>query len=104
MPATTQQYWRVTMKKYLAIAAAILISSAGPSFAFGFSPGTSSGFGRGEMTTTSRGPIMTTGRVGQLETTTLPGSAEQGLLMNNGNGTSTLIVPGGASQTVVTPR
>jgi hypothetical protein len=97
-------HWSATMKKYLPIAAAILIASAGPSFAFGFSPGTSSGFGRGEITTTSRGPIVTTGRIGQMETTTLPGSAGQGLLMDNGNGTSTLIIPGGAPQTVVTPR
>jgi hypothetical protein len=97
------------MKKYLPIAAAILMASTAPSFALGFSSGTSfggtsSGFNPGRMVMTSRGPIVTTGRVGQMETTTLPGSAGQGLLMDNGNGTSTLLVPGGAPQTVVTPR
>jgi hypothetical protein len=53
---------------------------------------------------TSRGPAFITGSVGSMQTTTLPGSAAQGLLMNNGNGTSTLIVPGGLPQVVATPR
>jgi hypothetical protein len=39
-----------------------------------------------------------------MQTTTLPGSAGQGLLMNNGNGTSTLLVPGGVPQVAATPR
>jgi hypothetical protein len=58
----------------------------------------------GQSVITSRGPAFVTGHLGALETTTVPGSGGQGLLMNNGNGTSTLIVPGGVPQTVVTPR
>jgi hypothetical protein len=53
---------------------------------------------------TSRGPAYVTGNLGAMQTTTLPGSGGQGFLMNNGNGTSTLIVPGGLPQTVATPR
>jgi hypothetical protein len=49
-------------------------------------------------------PAFVTGQVGSFATTTLPGRGGQGLLMNNGNGTSTLIVPGGIPQTVATPR
>jgi hypothetical protein len=93
------------MKKYLPIAAAVLALSAGSAFAQGFNSGTSGGLGQGQALMTSRGgPIVTTGRVGQMQTTTLPGSAGQGLLMTNGNGTSTLIVPGGLPETLATPR
>jgi hypothetical protein len=47
--------------------------------------------------------VVTTGRIGGMQTTTLPGGAGQGILMNNGNGTSTLIGPGTFS-TMPTPR
>jgi hypothetical protein len=53
---------------------------------------------------TSRGPAFVTGNLGSFQTTTIPGSAGEGLLMNNGNGTSTLLTPGGIPQTVATPR
>jgi len=53
---------------------------------------------------TARGPAYITGNFGSLQTTTLPGSAGQGLLMNNGNGTSTLVAPGSLPQVVATPR
>lgn len=53
---------------------------------------------------TSRGPAYITGNVGSLQTTTLPGTGQSGLLMNNGNGTSTLLPPGGMPQIVATPR
>jgi hypothetical protein len=58
----------------------------------------------GQSVMTARGPAVVTGSVGSMYTTTLPGSAGSGLLMNNGNGTSTLIVPGGVPQVVATPR
>ncbi|HTW72207.1 MAG TPA: hypothetical protein VME47_20160 [Acetobacteraceae bacterium] len=58
----------------------------------------------GQAFMTAHGPAFVTGQLGSMETTTLPGSSEQGLLMNNNNGTSTLIVPGGLPQTVATPR
>jgi hypothetical protein len=53
---------------------------------------------------TSRGPAVITGNFGSLQTTTLPAAPGQGLLMNNGNGTSTLLTPGGLPQVVATPR
>ena len=53
---------------------------------------------------TARGPAYITGNYGSAQTTTLPGSAGQGLLMNNGNGTSTLVAPGQLPQVVATPR
>ena len=58
----------------------------------------------GQVIVTGRGPVFTTGRVGVAQTTTLPGGAGEGLLMNNGNGTSTLTGPGGIVTTVPTPR
>src|SRR5689334_7483456 len=45
----------------------------------------------GRVFGTLRGPAYVTGSIGSLQTTTVPGSAGQGLLMNNGNGTSTLV-------------
>jgi len=53
---------------------------------------------------TSGGPAFITGTFGAMQTTTLPGSAGQGLLMSNGNGTSTLLAPGVPPQVVATPR
>lgn len=58
----------------------------------------------GQTVVTSHGPAFVTGTIGSMNTTTLPGSAGTGFLMNNGNGTSTLIVPGGVPQVVATPR
>jgi hypothetical protein len=62
------------MKKYLPIALTILSLSAGPSFALGFHSGTTGGLDHGQMVMTPRGPIVTTGRIGRMQTTTLPGS------------------------------
>jgi len=56
----------------------------------------------GHAVLTGRSQVVTTGRVGNTYTTTLPGGGV-GLLMNNGNGTSTL-VGGGTTMTVPTPR
>lgn len=58
----------------------------------------------GQSVMTGRGTAIITGNLGSMNTTTLPGSAGVGLLENNGNGTSTLIVPGGPPQVVATPR
>jgi hypothetical protein len=60
--------------------------------------------GAGQPVITGGGrTVVTTGRIGSMQTTTLPGGAGQGFLMNNGNGTSTLIGPGIFS-TMPTPR
>jgi hypothetical protein len=58
----------------------------------------------GHSVITPRGQVFVTGHVGSMDTTTLPGGGGQGFLMNNGNGSSTLITPGGVPQTVFTPR
>ena len=58
----------------------------------------------GQSFLTSRGPALITGNLGSFQTTTIPGSGGEGFLMNNGNGTSTLLTPGGLPQTVATPR
>jgi hypothetical protein len=58
----------------------------------------------GQSVLTSRGPAFVTGNLGSFQTTTVPGSGGVGFLMNNGNGTSTLLTPGGLPQTVATPR
>jgi hypothetical protein len=74
----------------------------------GMTSGTSFGgrtsFDRGQSVLTGRGQVVTTGHVGQLQTTTLPGGGGQGILMNNANGTSTLIGANGAVTTLSTPR
>jgi hypothetical protein len=58
----------------------------------------------GQVTFAPHGPIVVTGHAGNFATTTLPaGVPGQGLLISNGNGTSTLIAPGGAT-VVPTPR
>jgi hypothetical protein len=53
---------------------------------------------------TFRGPAYITGQFGSMQTTTIPGSPSQGLLMNNGDGTSTLLSPGALPEVVATPR
>ena len=62
-----------------------------------------SGTGAGQALFTARGPYVTTGRIGNMQTMTLPGGGGGGFVMNNGNGTSTLIGPG-FSTIVPTPR
>jgi hypothetical protein len=84
-----------------AIAAAFLVGLCNPARAQGATGQASTA---GQSVITSRGPAFVTGHLGSLETTTLPGSGGQGFLMNNSNGISTLIVPGGVPQVVATPR
>jgi hypothetical protein len=54
--------------------------------------------------TASRGPGLVTGTAGSPESVVMPGSPVNGTLMNNGNGTSTMMVPGQTSGVVPTPR
>lgn len=54
--------------------------------------------------TTSRGPGLVTGTPGLPQTIMIPGSAVPGMLLDNGNGTSSVMVPGGPSQLIPTPR
>jgi len=53
---------------------------------------------------TSRGAGLVTGNPGSPQMVTIPGSAVPGTLINNGNGTSTIMVPGSPSEVVPTPR
>ncbi len=96
------------MKTLLLTTAAVLSLSAGSAFALSpngaFIGGAPTFLGAGQPILTGRGPVFTTGRVGDMQTTTLPGGAGEGLLMNNGNGTSTLTGLGGSVTTVPTPR
>jgi hypothetical protein len=57
----------------------------------------------GQHVLTPGGLAVVTGGLGSTETITLPG-AGTGFLENNGNGTSTLMVPGGPPQVLPTPR
>jgi hypothetical protein len=99
------------MKPTLIAAAMILSFSPASSFARGVggtgfsSPGTAlaSPSASPPALFTSRGGTVT-GHIGQLTTTTVPGRAGQGMLIPNGNGTSTFIGPGGGISTVQTPR
>jgi hypothetical protein len=56
------------------------------------------------MQTPRGGPGLVTGSVGSASTIMIPGSAVGGSVMNNGNGTSTLTVPGRIPETIPTPR
>lgn len=94
------------MKRALIIAAAILSLSAENSFAVGFNTGAGTSTtipNPGPIVMTPRGSVAMTGHVGRMMTTTLPGGG-QGILMQNGNGTSTLIGSNGTSTVVATPR
>lgn len=53
---------------------------------------------------TSRGAGLVTGSPGAPQMVTIPGSAVPGTLINNGNGTSTIMIPGSPSEVVPTPR
>jgi len=97
------------MKKVLLTATAILSLSAGGAFAFGFHSGTSttSNFatapGSGPRVLTPRGSVAVTGSMGQTQTT-LSAHGVQGVMTNNGNGTSTIMGANGRMTTVMTPR
>lgn len=53
---------------------------------------------------TPDGPGIVTSNIGSTGITILPNAGGQGLLLNEGNGTSTLIVPNGVPEIVPTPR
>jgi hypothetical protein len=53
---------------------------------------------------TPQGQGLVSGSAGSTQSVMVPGSPVNGTLMNNGNGTSSMMVPGQASQTVPAPR
>ena len=106
MSKTLMKMNGLTVRKWKLLAALtvpLIAQSAGAAWAAGSFAASSLGT-EGGAVATSRGPALITGSLGSLQTTTLPGSGGQGLLMNNGNGTSTLIVTGGLPQVVASPR
>jgi hypothetical protein len=98
----------------MAIAAALLAGLCGQAAALGAEASAyrvtkaalfdAPGLNPGQSVLTSRGPALVTGRIGSMATTMLPGTSGQGLLMNNGNGSSMLLVPGRVPESVITPR
>jgi hypothetical protein len=112
MNETLSLNWRI-VPRTVAVAAMVLLVGAGvQAEARATEPGSASAIqvqftgpsSVGHSIITSRGPAFVTGHVGSMDTVTLPGSGTQGFLANNGNGSSTLFTPGGAPQTVFTPR
>jgi hypothetical protein len=90
------------MNKLVLMAAMLSLTTGG--LTTGTSFGRSPSFDRGQAVMTGRGSVVTTGHVGQFQTTTMPGGGGQGILMNNANGTSTLIGSNGTVTTLATPR
>ncbi|MGH7160869.1 MAG: hypothetical protein ACREFS_12425, partial [Acetobacteraceae bacterium] len=58
----------------------------------------------GTVVSTSRGPENVSGGTGNFLTLTNPGGQYGGILVPNGNGTSTIIRPDGSVETVPTPH
>jgi hypothetical protein len=94
------------MPRAIAVAAlALLAAAVVQASALGAEPyAASTTPSMGQSVIMSRGPAFITGHVGSMDTITLPGSGVQGFLMNNGNGSSTLVAPGSVPQTVISPR
>ncbi len=92
------------MKNLMLAAVAVVSLSTGNAFAFQPTTAFSHSRDSGQTFLAPHGTIITTGRVGQLQTTTLPGSAGQGLLVNNGNGMGTIVSPNGAITSVQIPQ
>jgi hypothetical protein len=92
---------------FLAAAGALLMAGgrawAAPSFETPVAP-FSAAPRLGAPVMTSGGLGVVTGDMGSTGIVTVPGQAGQGLLLNNGNGTSTLLDPNGPEQTVATPQ
>jgi hypothetical protein len=58
----------------------------------------------GQTLFTPQGPVYATGPATGYQTAILPGGGGDGVLINNGNGTSTLFNPDGAISTVPSAR
>jgi hypothetical protein len=101
--AKSQTFSATTRWTFAALVIVGVALSAGHAWASGRGYMDSLPKGPSQTVETSRGPIFTTGSVGSMQTTTLPAGAGQALLTNNGNGTSTLLVPGGLPQVVASP-
>jgi hypothetical protein len=103
--------WHIVRRTVALAAIALLAGSGVQAWARGVAayaaPPTSLGsssLSTGQSIATSRGPAFVTGNIGSMGTIALPGGGEQGFVMNNGNGSSTLFAPGAVPQTINTPR
>jgi hypothetical protein len=85
------------------VGAAYAVGNAAPTVMFG-APSGSQVPRLGSFFAGPRGSEIVSGNIGPMATNTLPGSGGEGFLMNNGNGTTTLLLPGGVPQVVTTPR
>jgi hypothetical protein len=101
MVKTLKPDYRLLLGPCAIIAVALLVGLCGQASARGIG---GQGSMAGQSFVTSTGPAFVTGNLGSVQTTTIPGGGGQGFLMNNGNGTSTLITTGGLPQTIATPR
>jgi hypothetical protein len=104
------------MHRFLLVTVALLAAMAGPAMAQIQPPGGAPGFQSPvappspspvlapSSVTTSRGAGLVTGSAGAPQTIMIPGSPIPGTVFNNGNGTSSIMIPGSASELVPTPR
>ena len=96
------------MIRFWCTATAILATMTGSALAQLASPGTAPGFqaplAAPSSVGTGRGAGLVSGSTGSPQSVMIPGSPVPGMLLNNGNGTSTIMVPGGQSEVVPTPR
>jgi hypothetical protein len=112
MNKTLSLNWRTVPKTVAVVATVLLVGACVQAAAQPSEPGSASAIqvqftgssSAGHAIITSRGPAFVTGHGGSMDTVMLPGNGAPGLLTNNGNGSSTLFTPGGAPQTVFTPR
>jgi hypothetical protein len=99
--------WHIARRTVALTAIALLAGSGAQAWARGVAPGAASPTslalpGSSSLSTgQSRGPAFVTGNIGSMDTIALPGSGEQGFLMNNGNGSSTLFAPDAVPQTSI---
>jgi hypothetical protein len=54
--------------------------------------------------TTTRGPGLLSAGAGSTQSIMIPGSPVPGTVFDNGNGSSTMMVPGSVPQVIITPR
>ena len=97
------RFW-LTATLALAAATAPVLAQAPPSGGFQPMAPSSAPIAPSSSVGTSRGPGLVTGSPGSPQTVMTPGSAVPGTMMNNGNGTSSIMTPGAPSQVVPTPR
>lgn len=90
------------MKKSLVVAAAVLSFAAGASYAEAAGSSSFGSHDSGQAIFAGRSGAVTTGRVGMNMHSVILPNGGQGLLRDNGNGTSTLIGPGSVT-TLPTP-